>query len=576
MPTRWTLGTAWRSMRGTLKQRDRSNVLSADNIRDLSRRAFQDAHARRRTAARAAREAVANTIHNADEIGTEAGSFVKETVVGVVQGARDAARTTSVALGEVVLGPPRYPQDQHPVDLAETERTAVESAIESAAAIGIPSEHAAEQASQGIVEAVRQIGADLPTAARAAIEGVIFGAAETAGDIIGSTRTATRSLLRGADPANGQFLDVARSIVDGAIEGSSGIGDHAEEALYAVASETIRIAYEHSPTTGDAVRKITLDAITERHQALSPELEQRLGLIGQRLAAEPAEPAAFWRGRAFWRAGATLVNVGGLDLAASLAYFMLLSFFPLIALIVLIFALFATPSAIESQLSDILVYYFPASRQFLDEALSYLFQAHVTTGFIAVVGIILGSGGLFFATNRAVNRIFGLRPKRLFHATLMQLALVLTVVLLFLLSVGFTVIFRIAVAVGGALPFVNDAVSTPFVFVIEAVAAVIPIILTLVVFVLVYAIIPNKHIRARDATFGALVAVILFEGAKHLFFWFTNIAGQRSVLYGPIASVIILLIWAAIAALIFLYGAALTHESSSLRPDPPPDHDHSP
>ena len=61
-----------------------------------------------------------------------------------------------------------------------------------------------------------------------------------------------------------------------------------------------------------------------------------------------------------------------------------------------------------------------------------------------------------------------------------------------------------------------------------------------------------------------------FESAKHIFFWFTGIATQRNVVYGPIASFVVLLMWAYIAGMIFLYGAALTRAAAGLRPDKAP------
>ena len=45
-----------------------------------------------------------------------------------------------------------------------------------------------------------------------------------------------------------------------------------------------------------------------------------------------------------------------------------------------------------------------------------------------------------------------------------------------------------------------------------------------------------------------------------------NLAAQRSLLYGSLSSVILLLVWSQVAGMIFLYGAALTKQSADLRP----------
>ena len=548
-----------------LPQRHRSKTISGTAVRSSSRRAFEDAHLRRIDAGRAARGAVSGAIHVADEIGVEASSFVKDAVVGVLQGARDVAKTTTVVFGDLAVGTRRGTPDPE-TEFAETERQTVEGAIESATSVGIDPQIAAEQATQGVVDAVQALRGDLPSAARATVSGVISGVSGAGGDVAGSSRAAARRLVSEAPETEEEVVDVARNILEGAIETGEQLGDLGAEAVYAVASETVQAAYERGQVAGDAVRDATFEIVTRTRRRLPRELELRLLEIGRLLSEDLSKDRGAWRGWAFWRAGVSLIDVGGLDLAASLAHFMLLSFFPLIALVVVVFSLFVAPETIQTQLSDTLDFFFPASREFLDEAIAHLFEARVTTGIVAVIGIILGSGGLFLATNRAVNRVFGCRPRRLVRRTIMQTLLTLIVVLLFLASIGLTVVFRVAISIGDVLPAVSETINGPLVSVIELVAAIVPLFMTFVVFVMVYYAVPNTAVNWRDATFGALVAVMLFETAKHLFFWLTNLANERSVLYGPLASVIILLIWSSIAGMIFLYGAALTHEAARQRP----------
>ncbi|MDE2843207.1 MAG: YihY/virulence factor BrkB family protein, partial [Chloroflexota bacterium] len=44
---------------------------------------------------------------------------------------------------------------------------------------------------------------------------------------------------------------------------------------------------------------------------------------------------------------------------------------------------------------------------------------------------------------------------------------------------------------------------------------------------------------------------------------------QRDVIYGPVASAVVLLMWGYYAGVIFLYGAALARVSGELRPRSP-------
>ena len=113
---------------------------------------------------------------------------------------------------------------------------------------------------------------------------------------------------------------------------------------------------------------------------------------------------------------------------------------------------------------------------------------------------------------------------------------------------------------------VTGGVSAVAVVVLGVVSAVLPA----AVFAVVYYRLPNVDVEWRNATFGAMVAIVLFEIGKHLFFWFTNLSSQRNAVYGPVAAVVVLMMWGYVASLIFLYGAALASAAGELRPATPP------
>ena len=98
------------------------------------------------------------------------------------------------------------------------------------------------------------------------------------------------------------------------------------------------------------------------------------------------------------------------------------------------------------------------------------------------------------------------------------------------------------------------------------VSTVLPAIITAFIFAIIYYRIPNTRVLKRDAIFGAIVAIILFEIGKHVFFWANNQDTYQANIYGPITSVVVLMIWAYIASFIFLYGAAIAKTASELRP----------
>ncbi len=63
----------------------------------------------------------------------------------------------------------------------------------------------------------------------------------------------------------------------------------------------------------------------------------------------------------------------------------------------------------------------------------------------------------------------------------------------------------------------------------SAISTALSVALIGIVFAFVYRSLPNVRVEWKDATFGALVALALFELAKHSFFWFVSLATNQNV-----------------------------------------------
>ncbi len=267
-----------------------------------------------------------------------------------------------------------------------------------------------------------------------------------------------------------------------------------------------------------------------------------------------------------FRAVRILLEAGGIDLAGSLAYFTVLSLFPAVALVVMTIALYGDPEAIHRQVTSVLLYYFPTSRDLIEDAVENLFQGSLAIGIVAFAGVAMGANGLFMAANRSVNRVFGVETQRIVTRTVLQVLISTVLAVLFLLSIGVSASLQLAMRFSEGIARTAGELSAVPVVALGAASALLPAFFTMLVFAFVYFRMPNTRVEWRNAMFGALAAIVLFEAGKHLFFWFTGLAGQRSVVYGPIASFVVLLTWGYAAGLIFLYGAAMARAAAELRP----------
>ena len=85
------------------------------------------------------------------------------------------------------------------------------------------------------------------------------------------------------------------------------------------------------------------------------------------------------------------------------------------------------------------------------------------------------------------------------------------------------------------------------------------------IFLLIYRFMPNTKTYWRYIWPGAIVAAVLFESAKNLFLTYVDQFANFENVYGSLAPVIALLLWAYVSSFILILGAELSSEYGRLR-----------
>lgn len=134
---------------------------------------------------------------------------------------------------------------------------------------------------------------------------------------------------------------------------------------------------------------------------------------------------------------------------------------------------------------------------------------------------MIGANRLLAATNRAINRVFGIRNTKVIQFAVKSVILATILVALFMFSVGLSAVIQALIHFSHDSALVTHGLSSFATIIPGTLATILPVIFTTTVFANVY---------------------------------------------GPITSVVILMLWAYIASLIFLYGAAITKTACELRP----------
>jgi len=119
------------------------------------------------------------------------------------------------------------------------------------------------------------------------------------------------------------------------------------------------------------------------------------------------------------------------------------------------------------------------------------------------------------------------------------------------------------VLIGLSLSMTSFAVGASFGWlrlsiVADAVLGVLPFVFTCLALTLLYAVVPYRYVRARDAVIGGVVAGVAFEFAKRGFALYIGRFPTYSLIYGAFATIPIFLVWLYMSWVVVLAGATLT------------------
>jgi membrane protein len=243
--------------------------------------------------------------------------------------------------------------------------------------------------------------------------------------------------------------------------------------------------------------------------------------------------------------------------AAAMSYFGLLTLFPALLLLLAL----SNRIAAGNQMVHHIVQVYPGSSKFLNETIKSL-SGVGTEVIITCAGIVLWAGSwVFSVVERALNRIWGTTPRTFLHGRALTLGMIGIVGLLLSVSVLATSVLVALQEIAGRLSprqlenyRLLASVGSLF---WQIVFALFSLLVTFALFALVYRFMPNAHVTLRDTIPGAVIAGLLWEGAKYLFAWSLNYFHYDQI-YGSVGAVVAVLTWGYVSSLVLLFGAQLT------------------
>jgi len=238
-------------------------------------------------------------------------------------------------------------------------------------------------------------------------------------------------------------------------------------------------------------------------------------------------------------------------LASSLTFTTLLALVPLLTVMLTVATAFPAFSGVTGQIDDFIASHV-LPEQIGKTVLRYIDQFSQRAGRLTLLGLlVLGATAFLTMLNieRAFNVIWQLKRRRPLVQRIVVYWAILTLAPI-LIGVSLTMTsYLVSASVGIAR-------SVPFLGV--AMLWLVPFVLTIAAFTLLYFIVPARTVEFRHALIGGLVAGVLFELAKRGFALYVSKVPTYAMVYGTFATFPIFLLWVYLSWVVTVLGAVVT------------------
>ena len=250
-------------------------------------------------------------------------------------------------------------------------------------------------------------------------------------------------------------------------------------------------------------------------------------------------------------------------MAAGVAYYAVLSLFPLTIGLISLLGLILDSEALESELFNFFQSYLPGAKSLLSANINAEGNIRGVLGVVSFLGLFWSASLLFGAISRVVNRAWDIHEDRPFYIDKVRhILMAFSVAPMFLMSVGTTASLQILgthdVPLIGRVDFLDNNV-------INIITRPLPFLFTLAIFLMIYKFTPNTRTHWRYVWPGALLGAILFEVSKSVFVLYLENFADYERVYGSLASLIVLLAWTYVSGLILIAGAEFSSEYERMK-----------
>lgn len=263
-------------------------------------------------------------------------------------------------------------------------------------------------------------------------------------------------------------------------------------------------------------------------------------------------------GRVLILAGRDFFKDDGPIWAAAIAYYSLLSLFPLLLALGSIAAYFVEPQWAVQQATGYLGGFLPRGSGAIERIVKETIEAGRGGGLLFLIPLLWTGSLVFGAIAKALNIVYEAKDEYSFAKRMMiRVAMLLSLGVMFLAALASPLAFRLLRATLGILPAASEMI---FALIVNA----LPTVFLLLAFFLAYRFVPGRRIGWRAALFGAVAAALLFAAAKPLFLGFLQQMASTNLVYGSLSGIIVVVLWTWMVAMMGLFGGQISLHSQAV------------
>ena len=258
--------------------------------------------------------------------------------------------------------------------------------------------------------------------------------------------------------------------------------------------------------------------------------------------------------------------------ANAIAYNALLALVPLAVFLLALAGVFlqdpATQERVRNALLDNLPITTASGRTQLQDTLTALAHTRPALGIVSLALAAYAARGVVMQLRTGLSVAFGIQRRRsLLRGVLFDLGMAVGLLLLLLLSLALTLAITVAQTADAGL--LGRPLPPPVATLLALVYAAAPILVSLLVFGVLYTVVAHAVLTWREVLPGALLAALAFEALKVGFAQYAARVSGANPAYGALGVAVAFLALPHFGAQIALFGAAFARVYRELRTEPP-------